>query len=319
VVDFAGWWSREQPHGYLGDTFAVTLKDRATSGSHHSQPPRRRRRFWPVVAGLFVLAVALAMFAWPQGGDGGSGGLLNAIAKAAERTQREPGGRAAMHATVSSPDRSYTMTGGMVFDTQTGRSRVVLTMPDPNSSGSVKVQAVIDGTVMYIQLGNLGSLPGGAEWMSLDFSSFGLEKDSPLPSNGDAMGELELLEAATGGVRKLGTEDVRGVPTTRYRGTVGVGEQAKHLREEGAEEGFTSYAEENGTPLQIDAWIDTKGLVRRMKYVKTDPAKDGKGPTTMDMRVDFLKFGDVPEIEVPDSSEVFDGTDLAKSEISKEN
>lgn len=182
VVDFAGWWSRENPHEYLGDTFTIALRDRATSGSHHSWPSRRQRRFWPVVAGLFVLAVALAMFAWQQGGDGGSGGLLNAIAKAAERTRREPGGRAAMHTTVSSPDRSYTMTGGVVFDTQTGRSRVVLTMPDPNSSGSVTMQAVIDGTVMYIQLGKLGSLPGGAEWMSLDFSSFGLERTCRFPA-----------------------------------------------------------------------------------------------------------------------------------------
>jgi hypothetical protein len=259
------------------------------------------------------------MFAWQQGGDDGSGGLLNAIAKAAERTRREPGGRADMHAVVSSPGRSYTMTGRMVFDTETGRTGMVLTMPDPSSNGLVKMRGVVDGTVMYIQLGKLGSLPGGAKWMSLDFSSFGPEKDSSLPSNGDAMGELELLEAATGGVKKVGTEDVRGVPTTRYRGTVGVAEQAKHLRDEGVEEGFTSYAKENGTPLQIEAWIDTEGLVRRMKYVKTDPAKDGKGPTTMDMRVDFLKFGSVPEIEVPDSSEVFDGTDLAKSEISKGN
>lgn len=211
------------------------------------------------------------------------------------------------------------MTGRVVFDTEAGRSHVVLTMPDPNSIGSVKVQAVIDGTIMYIQLGKLGSLPGGAEWMSLDFSSFGLEKDSLLPSNGDAMSELELLEAATGGVQKLGTEEVRGVPTARYRGTVSVAEQAKHLREEGAEEGFTSYAEENGTPLQLEAWIDANGLVRRMEYVKAEPAKDGTGPTTMDMRVDFLKFGKVPEIELPDSREVFDGTDLAKSEISKGN
>ncbi len=221
-----------------------------------------------------------------------------------------------MHAVVSSPGRSYTMMGRIVFDTETGRTGMVLTMPDPNSDGSVKMRGVVDGTVMYIQLGKLGSLPGGAQWMSLDLSSFGLEKDSPLPSNGDAMGELELLEAVTGGVQKLGTEDVRGVRTTRYRGTIGVAEQAKQLRKEGAEEGLTSYTEENGTPLQIEAWIDSEGLVRRMKYVKTDPAKDGKGPTTMNMRVDFLKFGDVPEIQVPDSSEVFDGTDLAKGAIS---
>ncbi len=221
-----------------------------------------------------------------------------------------------MHAIVSSPGRSYTMTGQMAFDTETGRTRAVLTMPDPDSSGLVKVQAVFDGTVMYIQLGQLGSLPDGAEWMALDFSAFGLEQDKPLPSNGDAMEELELLEAATGGVRKLGTENVRGVSTTRYRGTVGVGEQAEHLREKGAED-LSSYVQKKGTPLRIEAWIDASGLVRRMRYVKSNPAQDGNGLTTMDMRIDFLDFGDVPEIDLPDSSEVFDGTGLAKSEISK--
>jgi hypothetical protein len=264
---------------------------------------------------MCVLAAVLAALALQLGGGDGSGGPLNAIAKAAERTRREPGGRAVMHTIVSSPDRSYTMTGRMVFDTETGRSRVVLTMPDPDSSGSVKVQGVFDGTVMYIQLGRLGSLPDGAEWMSLDFSSFGLEEDE-LPSNGDAMGELELLEAATGGVRKLGKENVRGVPTTHYRGTVGVAEQAKQLREKGAED-LSSYAQKKGTPLRIEAWIDADGLVRRMRYGKSDPAKEGNGLTTIDMRVDFLDFGEVPEIDVPDSSEVFDGTGLAKSEISK--
>jgi hypothetical protein len=221
-----------------------------------------------------------------------------------------------MHALVSSPGRSYTMTGQMVFDNETGRSRMVLTMPDPDSSGSVKMQGVFDGTVMYVRLGQLGPLPDGAEWMALDFSSFGLEEDE-LPSNGDAMGELELLEAATGGVRKLGREDVRGVPTTRYRGTVGVAEQTEQLQEKGVDEDLSAYVQKNGTPLLIEAWIDADGLVRRMRYLKTDPARDGNGPTTMDMRVDFLNFGDVPEIEVPDSSEVFDGTGLAKSEISK--
>jgi hypothetical protein len=221
-----------------------------------------------------------------------------------------------MHALVSSSGRSYTMTGQMVFDNETGRSRVVLTMPDPDSSGSVEMQGVFDGTVMYVQLGQLGSLPDGAEWMALDFSSFGLEEDE-IPSNGDAMGELELLEAATGGVRKLGKESVRGVPTTRYRGTVGVAEQVKQLREKGVEEDLSSYIQKKGTPLRIEVWIDTDGLVRRMRYVKTDPAGDGHGATTLDMRVDFLDFGDVPEVEVPDSSEVFDGTGLAKSEISK--
>ena len=92
--------------------------------------------------------------------------------------------------------------------------------------------------------------------------------DTPLPANGDAKGELELLEAVTGDVQKLGKEDVRGVPTTRYRGTIGVSEHAEELREEGAED-RASYVEKMGTPLQVEAWIDADGLVRRMRFVKS--------------------------------------------------
>lgn len=259
------------------------------------------------------------MFAWQQGGDGDGDGPLNAIAAAAERTQREPGGRATVQAVVSSPSRSesFTITGQTVFDAQAGRSRAVLTVPRSESDGSVKMQMVGDGTVMYMRSSLFGSLPGGREWMALDLS-FGDELDMPVPANGDAKGELELLEAATGDVQKLGREGVRGVPTTHYRGTVGVSENAERLREIGAED-LASYVEEEGTPLQVEAWIDADGLVRRMRFVNSQPREGGEGSMTIDMRMDFFDFGFVPEIDVPESSEVFDATALAQDELGLSN
>jgi hypothetical protein len=290
-----------------------------TSGSLDSGPPRRRRRVWQVVTGLSVLIVALAVFAWQQGGDGDSAGPLNAIAKAAERTQREPGGRATMHTIVSSPARSesFTITGQMVFNAETGRSRVVMTMPNPDSDGSVEIQVVGDGTVMYMRSSMFGSLPGGHEWMALDFS-LGDELDTPLPANSDAKGELELLEAATGDVQKLGEEDVHGVPATRYRGTVGVSENAERLREIGAEN-LASVVEKEGKPLQVEAWIDAGGRVRRMRVVSSQPRKEGEGSITTDMRMDFVDFGAVPEIDVPEPSEVFDATALTEDKLGLSN
>lgn len=254
------------------------------------------------------------MFAWPQGGDGD--GPLNAIAAAAEKTQLEPGGRAAMRAVVSSPVRSesFTMTGQIVFDEETGRSRAVMTFPRPESDGLVEMQVVGDGTVVYMRSSMFGSLPDGREWMSLDFSSFGLKPDTPLPADGDAKGELELLEAATGDIQKLGKEDVRGVPTTRYRGTIDVSEQVELLREKGADD-LASYMEEEGTPLRVEAWIDADGLVRRTRLVKSQPREGDEGPMTIDMRMDFFDFGLVPEIDVPEPSEVFDATALAQDEL----
>lgn len=136
--------------------------------------------------------------------------------------------------------------------------------------------------------------------MALDFS-FAQDLDAPLPANGDAMGELELLEAVTGEVRKLGKENVHGVPTTRYRGTIGVAENAERLREAGAED-LASDAEKEGTPLRVEAWIDADGLVRRMRFVKSEPREGGEGSRTIDMRMDFFDFGPVPEIDVPEAT-----------------
>jgi hypothetical protein len=259
------------------------------------------------------------VFAWQQGGDGDSDGPLNAIAKAAERTQRESGGRATMHAIVSSPGRSesFTIMGQTVFDAETDRSRGVLTMPNPDSDGSVKMQVVGDGTIIYMRSSMLGSLPGGREWMALDFS-FAQELDGPLPSNGDANRELELLEAATCDVQKLGKEDVHGVPTMRYRGTVGVAENAERLRDAGAED-LASEIEKKGKPTQVEVWIDAGGRVRRMRLIDSQPGEGGEGFRTLDMRIDFFDFGNVPEIEVPEPSEVFDATALAKEGLGISN
>lgn len=301
---------------YPTDTFRGTLQDTTTPGTLGSEPPRRRRRrFWRTVTGLSILLVAFAVFAWQQGDDGGDG-PLNAIAEAAERTQDESGGRATMRAIVTRPARSesFTMTGEMVFNDETGRNRAVITAPRTESSGPMKMQMVSDGVVMYMRASQFGSLPGGREWMALDFSSFGQELDTPLPANGAAKGELELLEEATGDVQKLGKENVRGVPTTRYRGTVGVSEHAEQLREEGEEE-LAGYIEEEASPLRIEAWIDADGLIRRMRIVQSEPSEGGEGPTTIDMRMDFYDFGISPEIDVPESGEVFDATSLAEDEI----
>ena len=87
--------------------------------------------------------------------------------------------------------------------------------------------------------------------MSLDFS-FGDDLETPVPAGGDAAGELELLEHATGGVQKLGEEKVHGVPTTRYRGTVGVSENVRHLRDAGGRK-LAEVVEEKGAPTQVEA------------------------------------------------------------------
>lgn len=270
-----------------------------------------------LVLGLSILAVVLVVAASLRGGDGDGAGPLagppNAIARAAERTQQEPGGHIAIHIVVSAGSKSFTMTGQGVYDSEGNRNRATMTFANPDSGAAEEMEVVGDGTVVYMRSSLFGSLPDGADWMSLDYS-LGDDLESPVPTEGDAAGELELLEHATGGVEKLGKETVRGVPTTRYRGSISSSESAERLREAGGEN-LASVAEEKGGSSQVEVWVDADERVRRMRVISTQQPEKGDGPSSVDMRLDFVDFGTVPEISVPDSSEVFDMTSLAESEL----
>jgi hypothetical protein len=254
--------------------------------------------------------VALAVFASQQGGDGSNGGPLNAIAQAAEKTRHEPGGRAAVRIVATGPgSKPIPMWGRVTYDGE-GRGEALLTARPTGSEESFQINMVSDGTTIYMSSPRFGSLPDDAKWMKLDFE-FAQGPESPVPANPDATGQLELLEAVSDDVEKLGREKIRGMETTHYRGTITVAAQADRLREVGAEE-LAERSEKEGAPTAVDAWVDDRGLMRRMKIVQTAPQVEGGGTTTMDMRMDFYDFGLEPQIEVPDSDEVFDATSLAE-------
>lgn len=256
------------------------------------------------------MVVAFVVLASQKGGDGGGGGPLNAIAQAAEKTRHEPGARVAVRMTVTEPGSKPTpMWGRMVYDDE-AHARAVLTVLPPGSDESFQMNMVTDGTTMYMSSRHFGSLPDGAEWMKLDFG-FAQNPELPVPGNPDAVRQLELLEVASDDIEKLGREKVGGVPTTHYSGTVSVDRQAERLRDVGADE-LAERVEGEGSPTAIEAWIDDRGLMRRMRIVQTSPQVEGDGTGTIAMRMDFSDFGIEPEIEVPDSGEVFDATSIVE-------
>jgi hypothetical protein len=251
-----------------------------------SEPSKRRRALLWAGAGLLVAVAIIVLFAsW--GGGGGGGGPLNAIAEAAEVTQREPGGHATMRATVTTPDRPepLTMTGSMFFDGE-GDSNGVITAPNPDGGEPVVMHMIGIGRSMYMRSNEFGKLNEEGKWLGLSLPADG-ESTGPAPSQTDAGQELEKLEETTG-AEKVGTGKVDGVTTTRYRGSL-----------------------KDGGPIEV--WIDGENHIRRTRMVMSKAKSGATKPTTTVMTMDYYGYGPVPGIKPPDPSDVIDGNKLVEN------
>jgi hypothetical protein len=188
------------------------------AGDPGAAPGRRRAGRW-IAAGLAVVVAVVAVFVIAQGGGSG-GGPLDAIAKAAEVTQREPGGRAVIKATVTSltTPEGITENGTMIFD-DSGRARGELTVIGLTTGKEVKLMSIADGTTTYVSSDALDqSLPDGKKWMEVDLGSATKGVDSSDPAAGGPEEGLKILERVHGS-EEVGKEDVGGFPppTTEAR------------------------------------------------------------------------------------------------------
>jgi LppX_LprAFG lipoprotein len=262
---------------------------------------RRRARWW-VGAGLAVVVIAIVAIAVAQGG--GSGGTpLNAIAKAAEVTQREPGGRALIHSTVTSAttDEGLTESGSVIFD-DSGRTRGTITARGLSTGREVKVSAIGDGTTSYMSSDAFESIPDGKKWMELDFSSAATGASFSVPADDGPKEGLKILERVQD-AEEIGKEDIDGVPTTHYRGTLPTPEEVFGVK--------VDYS-----TLHVEVWIDGQDRVRRMQAAVSGSVNEVKGSTTTtEMTIDYVEFGRVPKIELPPADKVFNATSEFESNL----
>jgi LppX_LprAFG lipoprotein len=262
--------------------------------------PQRRRRRWWIGAGLAVVVIAIAAIVAAQGGSNG-GGPLNAIAKAAEVTQREPGGHATIDATVESSTtrEGFTETGPMIFDDR-GRAEGTFTVKGLSTGREVTITTIAEGTKSYTSSSALDSIPEGKKWIEIDVPSAPSKTGAP-PANGPKEGlkTLESVEEA----EKVGEEDVDGVPTTRYRGTFPHAEEVFGVKVDVSEP-------------EVEVWIDKQERVRRMRVsLKSAVSGVANSATTTDITIDYESFGRVPKIEAPPADEVFNGTRELESKL----
>lgn len=276
----------------------------------------RRTNSGLVLVAFAVLAVAFGLFLLLRGG--GSGTVVNPIAQAAALTEESAGGRTSFHGTTESASLSHpiAVSGEGVFNGQTRRSQATFTIT--TAGAEVEMEGISDGTTMYFKSDLLQpGLPAGAEWMGLD-ASLGSASETGLGGNSDPSHQLDVLRAASDEFEALGKQQIRGVETTGYRSTLDPDSFARYLRGRGSTKAARQYellAEKAPSTTEIEAWIDGRKLVRRMRATVTahDPESDEAISTRM--TVNLYDFGISPEIQLPDPDTVYDVTAQARRKL----
>ena len=288
-----------------------------------------QRRTW--LFGGLVALLLLVGGAFLVLGDGDDGGLpgLTPLAQAAERTAEYPGARMTMEGGLEMPGSGaqLMMKGQGEYNGKTGLSRITMGTDLPPEAaaqvrgGRFEIEQVAEarpGTVvMYMRSAAFGQLPGGAEWMKLDLS----EQVGGQMQSLDPRDQLKMLRSSED-FEELGTERVRGVPTTRYKATVDQGDEVERLRDEG-EDSAADFLEkvieanDGVDTVGVEAWVARDKTIRRLEMKV--PFSLGAAPagTSMLMTMELYDFGIEPHIELPDESDVFDASEIAREELDR--
>ena len=278
-------------------------------------PERLAPRLLQAAAGLSVLLL-LVVANYALRGDENP---FNPIAQAATRTAQMPGSRSTIEAIYTSTALANPVvaTGEGVYSARTGRSRVTLSVPS-SEFGSMDLEAVGDERTVYVRSDEIAhDLPPGQDWIGIQ-PWLGHTESTALAGNGDTNGTLEMLRAVDDDVEALGEEEVRGVATERYSGSVDFERYAELLGEEGKgalARQMEALAKLMPEGTDVEVWIDARGIVRKTRMVMTMPTAAGRPALTMDMRIELFDFGIDPEVRLPDPDRVFDATPLTRAEL----
>jgi hypothetical protein len=235
------------------------------------------------------------------------------VAKAADKTVDEGGVLADYKATVTVPTGSVDMSGTGSFDLKSHRGTVKMTVP--TGQGSVDIEEVQDGQVLYMKSPGF-NLPGGKQWVKMDLAKvqrqLGLSQLIQQQQSLDPTRMLDQLRT-TGEVTKVGSEQLGDVDTTHYHASVDVRKVvAKSTSAAGRQRLLRLYASRF---IPIDVWVDGDDHVRREQFsiAMHMPAQPGK--MTMAFRVDLHDFGTAVNVQPPAPDDVVDVTQTALDQI----
>jgi hypothetical protein len=284
---------------------------------------------------LLVLSVAAAL-AVVVSGCGATSSVTggDALAKAAAATTSAHGSKVAMTITLSSNGlpQPIHMTASGVMDNISRQGRINVDMSDllnatGNGSGlkasQLQATEILNGTVIYMRLPLFdGKLPGNKRWVKLDIAkagkALGINLGPLSPTGQDPSQQIGYLRTVSD-AKKVGTDTIRGVTTTHYRGVAKLDRYPDLLpasQRASARAAVQRLIKVIGTnSMPIDAWVDGGNRIRRVKVTMNTKVAQTSQSLRMDIQEDLYDFGTQVVATPPPAGQVFDATSAASNAI----
>ncbi|HEX3975508.1 MAG TPA: hypothetical protein VHW96_04550 [Solirubrobacteraceae bacterium] len=269
------------------------------------------------------MAAIAAVSAVAVGGCGAANTVKQAVdpvAKAAEVTSKVPGYKMSAVVSINTPAGAVktTMSGVMDRAAHTG----AMISSESIAGHAFTMSERLSGLTVYM---DASGIPGadqithGKKWLKMDmsraFGSMGLGSLST--SSSDPSQFVDYLRAVSDSTKKVGTDSVRGVATTRYHAIIDLRKYpnivpasqkatAKHAIS-------TMEAVLGAHTMAMDVWIDGSKLVRRMSFDMPECVNNQK--LNMSMTMDLYDYGPQPATTLPPSSQAFDLTPLLSASM----
>jgi hypothetical protein len=269
----------------------------------------------------FALLVAVALAAIGLAGCGSEElSPQAAVAQSATKTADAGSARFTFTGTMSGvPGGPFTFEGEGAFSGQQGRMTFDMSDFGAATGGAFggEMEMLMDGLLIYMKIPPqiASELPGGKEWIGIDLAAAGEElgidfEELTQFQQADPTQTLQYLRGASEDFEEVGSEEVRGVETTHYRGTVDLRKALEQIPAD-SRDAFERVLELVGdTKMPFEVWIDNDGLARRMKYEQPLPAGEGGQGTSMVLTMDMYDFGVEVDVEPPPDDEVLDLQEL---------
>ena len=237
------------------------------------------------------------------------------IAQAPAATQEEQSAQIAMEMVMTGGQQDVTVTAEGAVDFAEQRMTMTMKMGEELAgAGLGEIRMITDGTTVYMEMPNAQDLGLPTAWVKMDVEDMtGMQGMGELQQmSNDPTKSMDMLRGVSDDVTEVGSEEVRGEPTTHYEAVIDL-EKARDQAPEEAQAFLQQQIDVLGaSTMPVDVWIDEEGRLRRQR-IDVDMSKAAEtmpgAPSNMSVTIDMFDFGAPVDAEPPPADEV---TDLAE-------